>query len=164
VSGSHTRQELSFELSSSANRGETRSSQVSAVKKFLFEERQNRLVLRGASIIPRPSCRSRFSMFHGSVLRRGEWSGNVSDPDAVIILSDLRVVVVGHCNARNPALSHCDPSPVHLSLTLHSETYSTVHPAKLPMPQLNRLRCCTTKPRTSKQKHNAPTHAGPVTI
>jgi len=34
-------------------------------------------------------------MFHGS----GEGSGNVSDPEAVIILSDLRVVVVvvGHC-------------------------------------------------------------------
>jgi hypothetical protein len=36
----------------------------------------------------------------------------------VIILSDLRVVVVGHCNARNPALFHRDPSPVHLSPTL----------------------------------------------
>jgi len=63
---------------------------VSAVKEILFEERQNRLVRRGASIIPRPWCRNRFSMFHGS----GEGSGNVSDPEAVIILSDLRVVVV----------------------------------------------------------------------
>jgi hypothetical protein len=62
---------------------------VSAVKEILFEERQNRLVRRGASIIPRPWCRNRFSMFHGS--------GNVSDPEAVVILSDLRVVVVGHC-------------------------------------------------------------------
>ena len=94
MSGSHTRQELSFELSSSANRGETRSSQVSAGKEILFEERQNRLVRRGASIIPRPWCRNRFSMFHGSV-EVGSGSGNVSDPDAVIILSDLRVVVVG---------------------------------------------------------------------
>jgi hypothetical protein len=81
VGGSHSSQELSFELSSSANRGETRSSQVAAVRELLFEKGQNRLVLRGRASFFRPSCRSGLldvpKEWRGGVGVGVEWSGVV---------------------------------------------------------------------------------------